>query len=336
MNLPSVLSELFEAHFGVKAESTQQIRSHASKRIMYRMSSGMQSALAVYNPDVPENRAFLEFGRTFRSMRLPVPEIYAQSDDCIYYLEEDLGDQTLLDFVNENRAGNDSLAPKALEAYREVITYLIRFQIEAPAKLDFTLCYQGKIFDQAAMLEDMHYFRDHLLKGLKVNFDRDRLENDFQDFAIFLAKAPANFFMYRDFQARNIMLKSGKPFFIDYQSGRLGPLQYDLASLLYQSSARLSQETRQMLKEFYLKSLPKTAGLSSEQFGEYFENMALLRCMQALGAYAKVGLQDGKQEFIKSMPLGLKTLREILASGSLASLPKYLAEVLNQTSAVKL
>lgn len=333
MNPPDLLTDLFQATFGFKAEQVQRIKSHASKRIMFRLRAGNgTSVIGVYNPDIAENRAYLEFGRAFLALKLPVPEIYAQDKTYGFYLVQDLGDETLLDHLQTSRGQSSEVPAETQKLYRQAVEQLLRFQTETIPKLDLSLCYQGKLFDQKAMLADMHYFQENLLQALQVVFDPVSLENDFVAFAAILSKAKADFFMYRDFQARNIMLKEQRLYFIDYQSGRLGPLQYDLASLLFQSGAQLPQNLREDLLDVYLKALPKSAKVSEAEFRDYFEPMALLRAMQALGAYAKVGLRDGKESFKKNIPVGLKTLQEILQLPGADLLPPYLKGILQETA----
>lgn len=311
----------------------QRIQSHASKRIMFRLKdSDGASVIGVYNPDVPENRAFIGFAKTFYQLKLAVPEIYSHDKEMKSYLLQDLGDETLLDRLQATRTESGTPAPETLKLYSLAIKELVRFQTETSGALDLSLCYQGRNFDAQAMLSDMLYFQDNLLKALKVDFDVERLRQDFVNFAKYLSGAKASFFMYRDFQARNIMLKDEKLVFIDFQSGRLGPLQYDLASLLFQSSAQLPENLREQLLAEYLKNLPNSAHVKEDQFRQYFEPMALLRIMQALGAYAKVGMQEGKDSFKRSIPLGLKKLEAVILMPSLKIIPAYLREVLHKAA----
>ncbi len=209
-----------------------------SGRNIIRLSTGRESAIGILYNEREENVAFLEFSRHFRRHGLPVPEIYGEDFSEGAYLEEDLGDTTLFEFLAKNRRG-ENIAPPAIEAYRKVVAVLPRFQIEAGRDLNYKVCYPRSSFDQQSIAWDLNYFKYYFLRLAGIPFNEQALEDDFASLTNFLLSAPSDYFLYRDFQSRNIMLRDGQPFFLDYQGGRKGALQYDIASLLYDAKADL-------------------------------------------------------------------------------------------------
>ena len=199
-----------------------------------------------------ENAAFIEFSQHFRKHGLPVPEIYGEDLDQGAYLEEDLGDTSLFEFLSKDRNG-EKIAPQVVEAYRKVIATLPRFQIEAGRDLNYKVCYPRGSFDRQSISWDLNYFKYYFLRLAGIPFSEQALEDDFSRLTKFLLGAPRDYFLYRDFQSRNIMLRGGQPYFLDYQGGRKGALQYDVASLLYDAKADLPPELRQQLLDHYLE-----------------------------------------------------------------------------------
>ncbi|MBP6978903.1 MAG: phosphotransferase, partial [Lentimicrobiaceae bacterium] len=234
-----MLQQLFRKWSGRKPESIVSIYGSGSSRRYFRLQSGELSAIGVYNPVKEENRAFLDFTRHFQSHGLPVPEIYAEDIKQNAYLLSDLGDISLFSLVEKNR-GNELFSSSKIEGiYKHVLDYLMRFQIIAGRDMDYAVCYPKDTFDVQSMMWDLDYFKYYFLRQSLIPFDEQKLEEDFETLTGFLARADAHYFMYRDFQSRNIFLVKNNPYFIDYQGGRKGPLQYDLASLLFQAKAGL-------------------------------------------------------------------------------------------------
>src|ERR1700674_4719890 len=256
-----VLTRLFEQHFHSAVERVQPLHGQlgGSGRKIVRLSSEKLSAIGILYDVREENVAFLEFSRHFRRCGLPVPEIYAEDLSQGAYLEEDFGDTSLFDFLSENRAG-EKIAPAAVEAYRKVVAVLPRFQIEAGRDLDYSVCYPRGSFDRQSIAWDLNYFKYYFLRLAGIPFNEQALEDDFDRLTEFLLSAGRDYFMYRDFQSRNVMLRDGHPFFLDYQGGRKGALQYDVASLLYDAKADLPPQLRQQLLDHYLEKL---AGFTS-------------------------------------------------------------------------
>ncbi|MFZ1084797.1 MAG: RNase adapter RapZ, partial [Terracidiphilus sp.] len=224
------------------------------------------------------------------------------------YLEEDLGDTTLFEFLGRNRTG-DAIAPEAIEAYRKVVAVLPRFQVEGGRDLNYKLCTPRASFDHQSITWDLNYFKYYFLRLAGVPFNEQALEDDFGRLTKFLLSAKADFFLYRDFQSRNVMLLDGKPYFLDYQGGRKGALQYDIASLLFDGKADLPSALRQELLDHYLNCLGGFIDVDRDAFMEHYYAFVYVRIMQALGAYGFRGFYERKAHFLQSVPYALKNLR---------------------------
>ena len=308
-----VLNKLFEKHFHAPPERIQPLQGElgASGRKIVRLSRGSQSAIGILYFVREENAAFLAFSRHFRRHGLPVPEIYAEDLDHGAYVEEDLGDTTLFQFLAKNRHGEQIAAP-VVEAYRKVVAMLPRFQVEAGCDLDYSACYPIGSFDRQSVAWDLNYFKYYFLRLAGVPFNEHALENDFSRLTDFLMEADRDYFMYRDFQSRNIMLRDGQPFFVDYQGGRKGALQYDIASLLFDAKADLPPELRQELLNHYLDALGRYVKTDREAFLRYYYAYVYVRLMQAMGAYGFRGFYERKTHFLQSVPYAMKNLRWLL------------------------
>ncbi len=308
-----VLKQLFERHFRSPAERVQSLQGQlgGSGRRIVRLGNEKVSAIGILYDVREENVAFLEFSRHFRGHGLPVPEIYAEELSQGAYLEEDLGDTTLFEFLSKNRAG-DSIAPQAVKGYRKVVALLPRFQVEAGRDLNYKVCYPRGSFDRQSIAWDLNYFKYYFLRLAGIPFNEQALEDDFGRLTKFLLGAPRDYFLYRDFQSRNIMLRDGEPFFLDYQGGRKGALQYDVASLLYDAKADLPPELRQQLLDHYLDTLASFIVLDREAFMQHYYAYVYIRIMQALGAYGFRGFYERKAHFLQSVPYALKNVRWLL------------------------
>ncbi len=305
------LRAMFERWAGEAVKSFKPLEAHGSDRKYFRIKGKTKQAIGAFNPDMKENVAFLTFSKHFKSLGLNVPEIYSQELDKNIYLEEDLGDTTLFSFLSEKRA-KEGFSPEVVEMYRKVVAYLPRFQIEANEGLDYSVCYPRASFDRQSMHWDLNYFKYYFLKLAKIPFDEQHLENDFQTFIDFLLSTDRDYFLYRDFQSRNVMIVNGEPYFIDYQGGRKGALQYDLASLLFDAKADIPNDIRQELLEHYLDTLEKYMPVNREKFLQYYYGYVFIRIMQALGAYGFRGFYERKEHFLKSVPYAIQNLEWLL------------------------
>src|SRR5467141_5032724 len=308
-----VLNKLFEKHFHAPAERIQPLQGElgGSGRKIIRLFRANQSAIGILYDVREENAAFLAFSRHFRRHGLPVPEIYEEDLDRGAYIEQDLGDTTLFDFLSLNRSG-ESIATPVVEHYRKVVAELPRFQVDAGRDLDYSVCYPRGSFDRQSINWDLNYFKYYFLRLAAIPFNEQALEDDFDRLTNLLLEAPGDYFLYRDFQSRNVMLHQGKPFFVDYQGGRKGALQYDIASLLFDAKADLPPDLRQQLLDAYLEALSNHIKLDREAFLRYYYAFVYVRILQALGAYGFRGFYERKEHFLQSVPYALKNIRWLL------------------------
>ncbi len=321
--------QLFENHFKEKVENFDMLPTSGSYREYCRLVSSGRTVIGAFNADVKENTAFLSFTSHFRKKDLPVPEIYAVSADLRKYLLEDLGDTTLFDFLSTVRE-KEGFSENIVSEYKKVLKVLPKIQIVAGKDLDYSVCYPRAAFDKTSMMWDLNYFKYYFLKLAKIQFDEQALEDDFQAFSDYLLSADSDFFLYRDFQSRNVMLKNGEVYFIDYQGGRSGALQYDLASLLYDGKADIPESVRQLLFDLYVSELKKYIRVNDVDFEAYFKGFVLIRIMQAMGAYGFRGFYEKKEHFLKSIPYALKNLEHLLKDVTLPVELPELFNVLNQ------
>jgi aminoglycoside/choline kinase family phosphotransferase len=308
-----VLEKMFEQHFHSPVERVQPVQGElgASGRKLIRLTGGKRSAIGVLYDVREENVAFLEFTKHFHARGLPVPEIYAEDLNQGAYLEEDLGDTTLFEFLSKNRNGSN-ISPQAIDIYRKAVDVLPRFQIEAGRDLNYKICYPRAVFDRQSIAWDLNYFKYYFLRLAGISFNEQLLENDFSRLTKFLLTADLDYFLYRDFQSRNIMLRDRQPYFVDYQGGRKGALQYDIASLVYDAKADLPPELRQQLLDLYIARLADFISLKPEAFMHHYYAYVYLRIMQALGAYGFRGFYERKPHFLQSVPYALENVRWLL------------------------
>ncbi len=308
-----VLKQLFERHFHSAAERAQPLQGQlgGSGQRIIRLANEQVSAIGILGDVREENAAFLEFSKHFRRHGLPVPEIYEQDLDRGAYLEEDLGNITLFEYLLENRTGEE-IAPRAVEPYCKVVAILPQFQIVAGKDLNYKYCYPRNSFDRQSISWDLNYFKYYFLRLAGIPFSEQKLEDDFNRLTKFLLTAGRDYFLYRDYQSRNVMLRNGDPYFLDYQGGRKGALQYDIASLLYDAKADLPPELRLQLLNYYLEVLSGFVKVDRESFISLYYGYVYVRIMQALGAYGFRGFYERKAHFLQSVPYALKNIRWLL------------------------
>jgi len=318
------LIELYRAHFGSNPTAVLALAGDGSNRAYRRLlGEGNEPVVGVMGPDSEENRAFLSFTRAFRGIDLPVPELYAEDPEGGVYLLEDLGDLTLFDALEEARAVGGAPFPDTMvPIYCDVVRWLPRFQVRGGRVADYSVAYPRDAFDRQSILWDLNYFKYHFLKLAHVPFSEARLEHDFEALIAFLLEAGRDHFMYRDFQSRNVMLKNGAPRFIDYQGGRRGAPEYDIASLLYDAKADLPADLRGRLLDEYLDALEGETTVDRERFRVSYRGYVLVRIMQALGAYGYRGFFERKPRFLRSVPFAARNLRELLDEGLPIEIPE--------------
>ncbi len=305
------ISGLFTQWSGEEPTEIKAMPESGSYRKYFRVFGKTKSAIAVYNEDRKENIAFLQFSKHFGDKNLPVPEIFVENLNENVYLQEDLGHTTLFDFITKIRTGVE-FTDELTNVIKKVLDKLVKFQIVGSKGFDYSYCYPRSAFDKQSMMWDLNYFKYYFLKLAKIPFDEQELESDFINFSDFLLEADSEYFLYRDFQTRNVMIQDNEPYFIDYQGGRKGALQYDLASLLYDAKADIPQETRNELRKYYIQKLSEYQSVDKEKFTSYYFGYVLIRIMQAMGAFGFRGFYEKKLHFLQSIPFAIQNLEYLL------------------------
>lgn len=326
------LTALYTAWRGVTPACVDRLPGAGSNRVYYRLTdAGGQSVIGVVGTSRDENHAFIALTRHFCTCRLPVPAVLAVSDDELRYLQTDLGSVSLFDALRDGRESGGHYSEQECRLLERTIRQLPRFQVCGAQGLDWSVCYPQPQFDEEGVLFDLNYFKYCFLKATGLDFHEVRLERDFHRFARDLVSEPSEGFLYRDFQARNVMLDAdGQPCFIDYQGGRRGPYYYDLASFLWQASARYPEELRNRLVQEYYQSLAQYTDVPSmSHFTERLSLFVLFRTLQVLGAYGFRGYFERKRHFIESIPPAIDNLRSLVARSSSFPYP-YMIDMLDR------
>ena len=304
------IKNLYRTYTGHKAEEVTELPSSGSNRRYFRLH-GPQTLIGVSGTSIEENRAFIYMADHFRQKGLPVPEVYAQSNDQSFYLQEDLGDTLLFDAIEKGRKSSvfDESEKTLL---RQTITKLPEIQFMGSDGFDFSYCYPQEEFNQRSILWDLNYFKYCFLKATGMEFQENRLEDDFLKMSDVLLRNQSATFMYRDFQSRNVMIRDGQPWFIDFQGGRKGPVYYDVASFLWQAKAKYPEDLRQELLLDYIEALRKYMPVDEKYFLSQLRHFVLFRTLQVLGAYGFRGYFEKKPHFIQSVPFAIENLRQLL------------------------
>ena len=279
------------------------IKQQGSNRVYTRETDeNGRSIIRVVGTNRDENRAFIYMARHFHSLGLPVPELYSVSEDGMSYTQEDLGDTLLF----------DKLDPTLLE---RAIRALAHIQVTGAQGFDWSVCFPVPSMDERSIRWDLNYFKYCFLKGTKIEFSEPKLEDEFDAIVKVILAQPAETFLYRDFQSRNVMIRDGKPYFIDFQGGHRGPTQYDVASFLWQAKANFSPKLREQLIDAYLDELKHLQpNLAETSWRAALPHFVLFRTLQVLGAYGYRGYFERKQHFLESIPLALKNLHELFVA----------------------
>ena len=311
------LNELYKRWRGAEPASTQQLPGAGSNRVYYRMTDAEgQSVVGCIGTSRDENHAFVYLAQHFTKRQLPVPRVLAVSDDELRYLQTDLGSVSLFDAIRGGREAGGRYTLKEQELLRRTIRELPNIQFRGARELDFSNCYPQPEFDVEGVLFDLNYFKYCFLKATELDFHELKLEADFRLMAKDLTAEPSDSFLYRDFQARNVMLEEGGPYFIDFQGGRRGPFYYDLASFLWQASAKYPDKLRRdLLDDYYAAAQQFIEMPKRDHFDRRLSLFVLFRTLQVLGAYGFRGYFEQKKHFIDSIPPAIQNLRELLATG---------------------
>lgn len=309
----TLLTSLAEEYAGQAVVRCEPLAQSGSHRQYYRITfANKHSIIGAYNVDIDENVAFFTYTRFFSAQGFNVPQLLYVHNDQQHYLQTDLGKNTLYDFLSANRTTDGKLNNEVKNYYEMVVRELPKLQLSGKQGLDFSVAYPRSAFDRQSMQWDLNYFKYYFLKLANIPFNEQLLENDYNNFIEYLLSADSDYFLYRDFQSRNIMVQDKNVYFIDYQGGRKGALQYDLASLLYDAKADLSPDFRAHLINLYLDTLAEYIPVDRKAFLSYFQGFVLIRIMQAMGSYGYRGYFERKSHFLQSIPYAVHNIASIL------------------------
>jgi aminoglycoside/choline kinase family phosphotransferase len=311
-----IVSDGYKEIFGASEIRISALPQSGSDRKYFRILTAERSVIGAYNQNREENEAFIGFTDQFISKGLPVPEIFGYLPEKFVYFLRDLGDINLFTWLQQKQdvTGFDDESEKI---YQKILDKLIDFQIKGIDGLNLDLCYPHRSFDRQSMIWDMNYFKYMFLKLVAVSFNERRLEHDFNLIADFLLETRQDYFLYRDFQSANVMLVNSEPWFIDYQGGRKGAPQYDVASLLFDAKAHIPDKIRNRLLDYHIKNFCSVSGESVAEFRGYYAGFSMIRLMQALGAFGFRGLYEKKPTFTGSIVPAVKLLRQLVDSEQL-------------------
>ena len=326
------LETLFQQLTHEKLLSKEELSASGSNRRYFRLESKKTSLIGVEGTSIDENKAFIEMAKHFYGQGLPVPKFLAQTDDGRFYMQEDLGDTLLFDAIAEGRT-TGVFCEQEKELLRKTMQKLPAIQVLGAQDFDFSICYPQPKFNERSILWDLNYFKYCFLKSTGLDFQENLLEDDFAKLSELLLRSQTNTFMYRDFQSRNVMIKDGEPYFIDFQGGRKGPLYYDVASFLWQAKAQYRKELREELLQAYLDALKELVPVDEADFREQLKHFVLFRTLQVLGAYGFRGYFEKKPHFLQSIPFALENLRAILKN-EFSEYP-YLLQILKKMTELK-
>lgn len=327
--MSDILKQLFESYTGQEMTDITELNSSGSNRRYFRLTgkSGI-TLVGVIGLNLKENQAFCGLSRHFLEKGIKVPRVLAVSDDGMSYIQEDLGDDLLYTVVAQGReSGEYSSYERSI--LRRTVEMLPKIQFKGAEDLDYSICFPEPAFNGRMVMFDLNYFKYCFLKATGLEFDEVRLQDDFEKLHDDLLRDDSNTFMYRDFQARNVMIKDGEPYFIDFQGGRRGPIYYDVASFIWQARSRYPEDLKNELVETYLRSLRGyLPGVDEKEFRERLRLFVLFRTLQVLGAYGFRGYFEKKPHFLASVPYAIDNLRRMLQT-PFERYP-YLTEVLTK------
>ncbi|HEX8358433.1 MAG TPA: RNase adapter RapZ [Segetibacter sp.] len=305
----AAVARLFSTFANVDEDRIEKLPQSGSDRIYFRIYAGEKTYIATFNINIKENETFIYFSRHFKNARLPMPEIYAVNDEKTIYIQQDLGTESLLDKLEQH-----GYTDYTFGLYKKTLSELARVQIIGDRQLDYDYCLTAKEFGKQAILSDLLYFKYYFLDTLKTPYDKQAMLNDFETLSNYLSNSNLKYFLFRDFQSRNVIVNDSGVSFIDYQGGMKGALQYDVASLLWQAKANLNEEWKDSLLEYYMD---EAEALLNEKihrgiFASQYNGYVLIRLLQVLGAYGFRGLFERKAHFLTSIPLALRNLKFFL------------------------
>lgn len=328
LNLPpmqeliTAVSNLYKSWSGTEPVGVDVIQQSGSDRRYFRLhGTGRKTVIGTHGLNVPENEAFVYFARQFSQKGLQVPEILAVSEDKTVYLQQDFGDTSLMNVLEEK-----GFVPEVHALFKESLHQLATLQVRGDEGLDYSRCLTNKEFGRQAIKADLFYFKYYFLDALRKPYDKQALGDDFDALSSYLTHTEYKYFMFRDFQSRNILLSDAKPYFIDFQGGMKGAPQYDVASMLWQARANLPDEWKTGLLEDYMNSFETIVGeaIDRDVFRSQYNGYVLIRLLQVLGAYGFRGLFERKAHFLTSIPQALKNLKWFLENNSMGiAVPEF-------------
>ena len=334
-DIQNIIAELTRS-IGETPKDILPIAESGSARKYFRIITDNKSLIGTFSNNVEENEAFLAFSKHFHDLGLNVPEVFAVNEEKTCYLQSDFGDDNLFAHVQKAlvaagpSTGSGTLGENVIELYKKALSHLVKLQVLGHQGLDYSKAYPTERFDRQAIIDDLNYFKYYFVKPHEeIDFNETRLGKDFEAFADFVSQAPCDFFMYRDFQSRNIMVKDSELYFIDFHGGRKGPLNYDVVSLLYQVKAQIPQAIRDELVGYYKTELSQYMSPEAVKFDTYQPYFVYLRLMQVLGAYGFRGLIQKKSHFIESIPYALHEIEALSKATPLSAYPE-LQSVISQ------
>ena len=328
------LEILFEQYTKQKPESIYELPSSGSNRRYFRISGSGISLIGAKGLDVDENIAFMEIAKHFRLKGLPVPQVLCATQDNMFYLQEDLGDITLFNTIQQGRE-TSHFSSDEVALLKKTIATLPKLQFEGGKGLDYNICFPQPEFDERNVWFDCNYFKYCFLKTTGIEFSEIKLHDDLTKMAADLLEGGnEETFMYRDFQARNVMLVNGNPYFIDFQGGRKGPLYYDLASFVWQAKANYPTSLKEELIETYREALSAYVDIPKDIFYKKLRLFVLFRTMQVLGAYGFRGYFEKKPHFLQSVPFAIDNLRKLIQEQPFDEYP-YIQQLLEELTSMR-
>jgi aminoglycoside/choline kinase family phosphotransferase len=298
-----------------------KIPQSGGDRVYYRITAGSNSYIATASENVKENNTFLYFTEHFFKVNAPVPKVYGVNEAANIYVQQDFGDESLLSILEK-----EGFSENVKSLYKKTLKALAQLQVKGDENLDYNNCITSKEFGKQAILSDFLYFKYYFLDTLKIPYDKEKLVEDLDALANYLNHTDFKFFLYRDFQGRNVMIKNGEPYFIDYQGGMKGALQYDVASLLWQAKANLTDEWKSELLQYYIDCVQEVLGqeVDRTRFVSQYNGYVLIRLLQVLGAYGFRGIFERKAHFLTSIPLALQNLKAFIDKNKMGiSVPEF-------------
>ncbi|MGH2648893.1 MAG: RapZ C-terminal domain-containing protein [Ginsengibacter sp.] len=315
------IKEFFKSFTNDKILNFETLPKSGGDRIYFRIVTDNNSYIATYNDNVKENVTFLNFTEHFANINAPVPEIYSKHHDGKMYLQQDFGNTSLL-----NELEKYGQTDYVYDLFKKSLKSLAWLQIKGSNNFEDSYCLTSKEFGKQAIMSDLLYFKYYFLDTLKIGYDKEKLIDDFDALSNYLTHAEHKYFMFRDFQSRNIYIQNDEVHFIDYQGGMMGALQYDAASLLWQARANLAEEWKDSLLEYYMDCVSDILGkpIDRIRFVSQYNGYVLIRLMQVLGAYGFRGMFERKAQFLTSIPLALTNLKWFLNNKKTGiALPEY-------------